>query len=125
MITTIPRSGFPGRFLLALIFVVGAFTILYMMMTKPHGARHNEKVQNIYEKCNEHNYTYHFFRARDNHDAYLCFVEGLYVFTIKNFDPNAIAQYGDDVVTSFARDQAKNFEDAIRYITGDGYVPMP
>jgi hypothetical protein len=53
--------------------------------------------------------------------AYICFVEGYWVVTVKQFDPAKIEEYGDDIVTAFVRKSAKSVDDVIRYLQGAGY----
>lgn len=88
--------------------------------------RHSGSVQDIPSKCNESNYQMHFYRPSDERHAYLCFVEGFFVFTIKNFTQENVEKYGDDVVTSFPDESAKTIQDSIDYITcTKNGVPVP
>jgi hypothetical protein len=117
---TATMSGSSGggifRFLaiFALVIIIGAGV---MMMTHQHSARHSQLVQDISSRCNENNHQLHFHRASDDRHAYLCFLDGFFVFTIKNFSQENIEQWGDDVVTAFPRKGAKTLQDAIDYIT--------
>ena len=125
-LTTQASGGSFGRLMLVLVLL--AVIISTVMMTQSHASKRHgaEFVASVASQCNENNYTYHFRRESDHRDAYLCFLEEFgYVFTIKNFDPARIEEFGDDLVTAFDRKAAKSFQDAIDYITcTKGGVPV-
>lgn len=74
-----------------------------VVWTTVHAARHGATVQDIYTKCNEStgNVARQMRHPKTGRDAFVCFVEGFWVVTIKQFDPAKVAEHGDDVVTSF------------------------
>jgi hypothetical protein len=91
--------------------------------TEAHASRHNKHVLNISSKCNEGTqYTVHMKNPANGRDAYICFVEGYWVITVKQFDPAKIAEWGDDVVTAFARKTAKSVDDVVNYMIGKGWI---
>ncbi|HKY54422.1 MAG TPA: hypothetical protein VJM08_08960, partial [Anaerolineales bacterium] len=55
-------------------------------------------------------------------DAFVCFIEGSWVVTIKNFDPAKIEQFGDDVVTAFDWADDLTLDDVIAYLERGGYI---
>src|ERR1043165_7265801 len=111
-ITADSSSG--GGFGKVLIWIVLLSIILAAAMTLPHALRHSASVQNIPSKCNESlNAQIHMRNPATGRDAFGCFVEGFWVVTIKNFDPVQIAKHGDDTVTSFPIESAKNLQDVI------------
>lgn len=140
---TMERAENSGGFLkfmvilVLLAVIISAIVVMLSHAERRHGA---EFVATVSSKCNENNYSMHFYRESDNRHAYLCFLEGLgFVFTIKNFDPAQIEKWKSDVVTAFDRPGAKSFQDAFDYITctklgvpvspcgvrGGPYVPVP
>jgi len=54
-------------------------------------------------------------------DAYICFVEGYWVVTVKQFDPAKIEEFGYDIVTAFVRKSAKSLDDVIGYLQSADY----
>jgi len=91
--------------------------------TEAHASRHNKHVLNISSKCNEGSgYVAHMKNLSNGRDAYVCFVEGYWVVTIKQFDPAEIEKWGDDIVTAFARKTAQSVDDVINYMTSKGWI---
>jgi hypothetical protein len=91
--------------------------------TEAHANRHNKHVLNISSKCNEGTGSLaHMKNLSNGRDAYICFVEGYWVVTIKQFDPGEIEKWGDDIVTAFARKSAQSLDDVINYMTSKGWV---
>jgi hypothetical protein len=93
-----------------------------IFMTEAHAGRHSKTVKDISSKCNENNFTVKMRDPATSRDAFICFVEGVWVITVKQFDPAKIEKFGDDVVTAFPRRAAKTVEDVIGYLTKRGYV---
>ena len=92
------------------------------LWTEAHAGRHNDLVQSISTKCNEGTgFLAHLKNPENGRDAYVCFVEGYWVVTVKQFDPAKIEEFGDDIVTAFVRNTAKSLDDVIRYLQGAGY----
>jgi hypothetical protein len=114
-----------GRLLFRLILLALIGGALWMMMTQTHARRHDKHVQNIPDKCNSSSFQVHMFRASDNRDAFLCFVEGYFVVSIFNFTQEMIDEWGDTEVTSFSRSSAKTMQDVIDYMISKGYTIVP
>jgi hypothetical protein len=94
-----------------------------VVWTSSHAARHSGTVQDIYLKCNEStgNVTAKLHHPKTGRDAFVCFVEGVWVVTIKQFDPEMIAKYGDDVVTSFPG-ETNDLQWVLDYLIRGGYA---
>ena len=91
--------------------------------TEAHASRHNKHVLNISSKCNEGTGSAaHMKNPSNGRDAYICFVEGYWVVTIKQSDPAKIEEFGDDIVTAFARKSAQSMDDVISYMASKGWV---
>jgi hypothetical protein len=99
-----------------------------VVWTEAHAdKRHNQEgalVQDIYKKCNESNGSpaIVMHNPKTGRDAFVCFLEGYWVVTIKNFDPAKIEQFGDDVVTAFDRADDLALDDVIAYLERGGYI---
>ena len=92
------------------------------LWTEDHARRHDKLVLNISSKCNESTgFLAHMKNPTNGRDAYICFVEGYWVITVKQFDPAKIEEFGDDIVTAFVRKSAKSVDDVIRYLQSAGY----
>ena len=92
------------------------------LWTEDHARRHDKLVQSISSKCNESTeFLAHMKHPANGRDAYICFVEGYWVVTVKQFDPARIEEFGDDIVTAFVRKSAKSVDDVIRYLQSAGY----
>jgi len=92
------------------------------LWTEDHARRHDKLVQSISSKCNESTgFLAHMKHPTHGRDAYICFVEGYWVVTVKQFDPARIEEFGDDIVTAFVRKSAKSVDDVIRYLQSAGY----
>lgn len=90
--------------------------------TEAHASRHSKHVLNISSKCNEGTgHVAHMKNLSKGRDAYVCFVEGYWVVTVKQFDPAKIEEFGDDIVTAFVRKSAKSLDDVIKYLQSAGY----
>src|SRR5688572_26699531 len=56
------------------------------LWTESHAGRHNKLVANMSSKCNESTgFLAHMKNPANGRDAYICFVEGYWVVTIKQF----------------------------------------
>jgi hypothetical protein len=94
--------------------------------TKAHASRHKKTVADISDKCNEG--TAFIAKAHNpntGRDAFVCFIEGFWVVTVKNFSPEQIEKWGDDIVTAFPRRMAKDLQDVIEYLLQEGYQVIP
>lgn len=92
------------------------------LWTESHAGRHNKLVESNSTKCNESTGSLaHMKNPENGRDAYICFVEGYWVVTVKQFDPAKIEEFGDDIVTAFVRKSAKSVDDVIRYLQSAGY----
>ena len=93
-----------------------------VVWTSSHAARHSGTVQDIHLKCNESTGNVHIkmHHPKTGRDAFVCFVENVWVVTIKQFDPEMIAKWGDDVVTAFPGEGT--LDDLIAYLLRGGYV---
>ncbi len=107
---------------------VGYYDAMYpqVVWTEAHAnKRHKEAVvKDISSKCNESNgdpaVVMH--NPKTGRDAFVCFIEGYWVVTVKNFDPAKIAEFGDDVVTAFDRADDITLQEAIDYLVRGGYI---
>jgi len=91
--------------------------------TESHASRHNKHVLNTSSKCNEGTGSAaHMKDLSNGRDAYICFVEGYWVVTIKQFDPEAIEKWGDDIVTAFARKSAQSLDEVLNFMMSKGWI---
>ncbi len=107
---------------------VGYYDAMYpqVVWTEAHANKRYKEavVKDISSKCNESNgnpaIVMH--NPKTGRDAFVCFIEGYWVVTVKNFDPAKVAEFGDDVVTAFDRADDMTLQEVIDYLVRGGYI---